>query len=540
MNLRSCKGSCLLGMLLSLLPSVHHATAQVYPDFAWAAMGNSPSLSWGPSTYSHGVAVDKAGNSFVTGEFRESAQFGGTKLIGARNVFLAFYNPFGQLVWVRQSEGVLESIANSVAVDPQGSAFLTGSFDGICTFGGISLTNMADNYGNLFIAKYSKKGEVLWARQMGTTGDDEGEAIAVDGSGNALVTGVLNLTQFIAGYPETDPKLQRIYIAKYGADGEVIWEKKIGANYFNVGLGVGVDDADNVYVTGHFQDTNLFGPNTISGHGMFLVKYDEAGNLIWVRQAQDASVAGMAVDNQGNIHLAGSFYSSATFGTISLTGNTGVQNGFVAKHDTSGKALWAKAIRSSSAGSGGVYSQYVSPRSIAVDGAGNCYATGNFMNVAVFGTISLTNYITPDEASPNQDCFIAKYNSEGDFLWVRDVGRLGDEAGTGIAVDPQGNVDLTGTFGGVITLGQTTLDASGSGMFLTQLPALYLTALDRPVRFGLVAESGRECVIEYSRDLTRWFGLVTNTMPASGFWEFNHGIISVPDQLFYRARSLSP
>ncbi|MCL5098722.1 MAG: hypothetical protein M1608_14565 [Candidatus Omnitrophica bacterium] len=526
MNLRSCKESCLLGMLLSLFPAVDHAAAQVYPDFAWAAGVNAR----GSIVYGAALAIDSVGNSYVCGNFNGDVSFGGIILTN-KGFFLAKYDPRGRLIWVKQDRNFgAERNRSAVAADAQGNVYVTGS-----------IFANAGAWGDLLLAKYDSDGDLIWLRQTGSDVVDYGSGVAVDKTGNVCVTGVFHLTVLgPLGDPVTDPALQKIFIAKYNAQGDMLWEKKIvgKGDSLNLGKGIGMDGEGNVYLTGRFVDTNLFGPNMVSGYGSFLAKYDGAGNLLWATNASKGMVEGIAVSDQGDSCLVGSSREGIlTFGNQTLMNPSHNILGFVVKYDRNGNALWAKSISVSP--SGPDYSTAVNPMRIAVDVSGNGYLTGNFSNIAIFGThqIAIENdtfgYVYPPDA------FIAKCDGNGNFLWARNIGR-GSKEGIGVAIDAEGSAYLTGNFGGELTLGKTILESYGPSFFVTQLPALYLTALDRPVRFGLAAESGRECVIEYSRDLTRWFGLVTNTMPASGFLEFNHGIISVPDQLFYRARSVSP
>ena len=130
---------------------------------------------------------------------------------------------------------------------------------------------------------------------------------------------------------------------------------------------------------------------------------------IWANQAggtgYDDTGYSIAVDANGNSYVTGSFFGSATFGTTTLTcsGNFGI---FVAKMDINGNWLWAKQAM-------GTYSNY--GNDIAVDANGNSYVTGYFWGNATFGTTTLTS-------SGEKDIFVAKLDSNGNWLWAKQAG----------------------------------------------------------------------------------------------------------------------
>ncbi|MCP1385132.1 SBBP repeat-containing protein [Runella salmonicolor] len=93
-------------------------------------------------------------------------------------------------------------------------------------------------------------------------------------------------------------------------------------------------------------------------------------------------------------------------------------------------------------------------RGIGVDASGNIYVTGYFQGTATFGTTSKTS-------AGSFDFFVAKYNSEGTFLWVQTAGGTGSDYANGIAVDAFGNVYVTGYFFGKASFGETSKTSAG-------------------------------------------------------------------------------
>jgi hypothetical protein len=182
-------------------------------------------------------------------------------------------------------------------------------------------------------------------------------------------------------------------------DGDFVWAKQMGGTDYDVGQGIAVDMAGNVYTTGYFQGTADFDPGpgsfnlTSTGNeDIFVSKLDSAGNLVWAKQMGGTSGdAGqdIAVDAAGNVYTTGFFYSTVDFdpgpGTFNLT-STGDTDIFVSKLDSAGNFVWAKQMGGTDPDAG---------YDIAVDAAGNVYTTGYFWGTADFdpgpGSFNLTS-----------------------------------------------------------------------------------------------------------------------------------------------------
>ncbi len=115
--------------------------------------------------------------------------------------------------------------------------------------------------------------------------------------------------------------------------------------------------------------------------------------------------------------------------------------------DSNGNWLWAKQA-------GGTSEEW--GIGVAVDSNGNSYVTGFYQESATFGTITLTS-------SGGNDIFVAKLDSNGNWLWAKQAGGTSYDEGVSIAVDTNGNSYVTGDFSGSATFGTTTLTSSGEG-----------------------------------------------------------------------------
>ncbi len=245
-----------------------------------------------------------------------------------------------------------------------------------------------------------------------------------------------------------------------------LWAKSAGEKNYMMAYAVAMDTAGNTYVAGMFSGTTLtFGSVTITNLGdydIFLVKYDVAGNVIWVRGAGGTDidyVTSLVVDASGNIYETGYFQSpSITFGSIILP-NTGSDDIFLVKYDANGNVLWA----TSAIGTG-----YDQANSVVADVSGNTYVTGFFYSPAfIFGSNTLTN------TTGSGDIFIAKYDTAGNVLWVKSVTGAFDDYGSSVGVDAAGNSYLAGYFDSyTLSFGSITLTKTGGeNIFLAKYDA---------------------------------------------------------------------
>jgi len=456
------------------------ATAQTQ-TFAWVkGMGGSD------NEQGNRVAVDGAGNVYVTGFFKGTADFdpgtGTANLTSAGNqdIFLAKYDAAGNYVWAKSMGGLYDDQGLDIAVDGSGKVYVTGIFKGTADFdpgtGTANLSSVATS-NDVFVSKYDTAGNYVWAKSVGGNGDDQGLGIAVDGSGNVHVTGY-----FSSATADFDPgtgvsNLSRvgtadIFVAKYDINGNYTWARNIGSSgNDNWGQAIGVDGSGNVYVTGYFFATVDFDPGTgtanlTSGGGcdVFLAKYDAGGNYVWAKQMggspsdYDAGY-GLAVDGSGNAYVTGIFTGTMDAdpgsGTANLTSG-GNYDVFFAKYDAGGNYVYAKKV-------GG--SNYDQSLDITADGSGNVYVTGYFTSATAdfdpgTGTANLTNN------AGGYDGFVAKYDAGGNYVWAEALSGPGNDQGMGVAADGFGNVYVTGTFSATTSdfdpgAGTATLTSAG-------------------------------------------------------------------------------
>ncbi|MFM9997254.1 MAG: SBBP repeat-containing protein [Phycisphaerales bacterium] len=359
----------------------------------------------------YGVAVDAAGNAHVSGYTNGS--LGGTNL-GGYDYFVAKYDASGALLWSRQGGTASDENGYGVAVDGAGNVYV-GGYSG----GSLAAPNAGSN--DIILAKYDSSGGLLWTRQSGTAGTDQGYGVAADNAGNAYVTGYSTGSLGAPNAGGFDAVL-----LKYDASGTLLWTRQAGTDGTDLGLGVGVDIGGNVYFGGYTGGA-LGGPSA-GGLDAYVIKYNASGTLVWSRQTgSDSTDIGLnlAVTAAGHAHIAG-----YTFGDMGGP-HAGGGDPFIARYDESGVLLWTRQPGTAAADQA---------YGVAVDGAGNAYLAG---------------FTEGDFAGPNAgsyDAFLAKYNASGTSLWTRQTGTSAEDRGIGVGVQPSGAAYITGptsgSFGG--------------------------------------------------------------------------------------------
>ncbi len=399
------------------------------------SQAQAPPYAWVTPHSQHPVgiialAVDVMGNCFITGQFGGTQDFDGQILTAsgaAQDLYLAKYNPNGQLVWVRQAGGINVGIQPfGIAVDPTGNAYVCGHLGALDGGGRISIGNLVVTLtgpqdGRAFVAKYDADGNALWVSTQAQANDfsncDIAYSIQLDPLGHIYVCGRADCIGEGAYVVKCDPGGNRLWSVTLAQSSET---NSASAN------SVALDAAGNAYVLGR---TDL--------SGMFLAKADNLGRVVWVRQAAVDSTfygAWVATDERGNCYVAGSFggYTNTIwFGDQSVTSRGGVDI-FLAKYDSNGSLQWVRDA-------GGT--AFDGCHGLVVDPQGRSYLTGNFGSIpADFGGT---------DAVPvgMNDIFLACYGPNGSLEWLKTAGGELADTAEAIALNGSGELCFAGGIG---------------------------------------------------------------------------------------------
>jgi len=286
------------------------------------------------------ASTDLSGNIFVTGLFGSSSlAFGTTTLTNTGSIFISKYDSNGNPIWAKNSIGTGVDFANGITTDSGGNVFVTGSFQGpTITFGTTTLTNSGLNR-DIFLIKYDQNGNVLWAKNTGSSANNSASSISLDPSGNILITGEFSSPTITFGtYTLTNSGLLDVFLAKYDTNGNVIWAKSMGGAGNDEGNSVKTN-TNSVFLTGTFKSSSItFDTKTLifpSGaiDPIFIAQYDLNGNVICASTLPSGGngFVGVSADNFNNAYLASTFQANPFIvgsNTLALTGSSNV---FVAK-----------------------------------------------------------------------------------------------------------------------------------------------------------------------------------------------------------------
>ena len=256
------------------------------------------------------------------------------------------------------------------------------------------------------------------------------------------------------------------------------WVQQIGGVGIDNGSAIVVDSMGNSYTVGTFNQTVDFDPSNnnftlVSGGSddVFITKLDPSGNFIWAKQiggVDSDQARAAAIDTLGNIYIASSFIGTINFATSS--GNVsfvsyGVSDIFLAKLDSLGNILWGRQI-------GGTSTDLV--EKMAIDGQGDIVLTGSFYGTTDFDPGTGVYNLTCSGTTVNSDVYVCKLNTNGDFIWAKQIGGIGYDFGNDITFDNSDNLCITGQFNGTCDFdpGFNTFNLTaigGSDVFILKL-----------------------------------------------------------------------
>jgi hypothetical protein len=394
-----------------------------------------------------GIAVDSSGSAYITG-YTNSTDFPmaspGTST--GYDVFATKLNPSGSaLVYSAYFGGSAEDCGFGIAVDNSGSAYITG-YTNSTNFPTVS-PSRGSNAGppDAFVTKLSPNGSALvYSTYLGGSDEDAGYGIALDGSGNAYVTG----ETWSINFPTKNPIYKSysgwsdVFITKVNPSGtELVYSTYLEGSDEDYSWAIAVDSSGSAYITGETWSTDFSTANPLywknSGESdVFITKVNPSGTELDYSTYYGGSGKdygrSIAVDSSGNAYITG-YTSSTNFPTTGpIQGsNAGPPDAFVLKLNAAGSA----SDYSTYLGGDGEDFGY----GIAVDKSGNAYVAGytNSTNFPTEGPIQ--------GANGSYDIFVTQLNSAGSALaYSTYLGGSGKDFAYSIALDSSGNAYITG------------------------------------------------------------------------------------------------
>jgi uncharacterized delta-60 repeat protein len=325
--------------------------------------------------------------------------------------------------------GAGSDVAEGVASAADGSSYVVGITD--------SFTR--DPFGNpspkIFIVKFAPNGSVTWQRIWnGTTIRGLGRPdVAVSADGSVYVTGI------------TADNGNDAVLLKFDTNGTLLWERAWGGAASDEGLAVATASDGSVYIAG---TATSFGP---SSSGLFVVKFDSAGNLVWQRISDGAQGNAVAVASDGSVYAAGTTPRPDQIGNFDIV---------VMKITAAGTLVWQRTY---SAG------EVVDPR--------GRMAVGSDGSIVMVGAIQTVSRRTADIAA-----LIVKLTSDGALVFDKQFDGKVSETGDGVAVAPDDTIYVAGT--------TTTFGAGDQDAFVLHLQPTGKKLLDAFTWGGTGFETG--------------------------------------------------
>nr|WP_293165585.1 Ig-like domain-containing protein [Okeania sp. SIO2C9] len=415
------------------------------------------SIGGSGSDYGRGIATDSDGNVWTTGYFSGSIDIDGDgnndlTSNGDEDSYVAKFDSNGNFLFAQNIGGSNEDRGYGIATDNNGNVWATGYFSGSIDIDSDGNNDLTNGNEDSYVAKFDSNGNFQFAKKIDAARPYDGLGIATDSNGNAWATGNFHGSIDIDSDGNNDLTSNGLidsYVAKFDSNGNFQFGKNIGARTNNdYGSGIATDSNGNVWTTGYFHDDidiDGDGDNDLTSNGYFdsyVAKFDSNGNFLFIKHIGGSGGdfgRGITTDTDGNAWATGEFS-----GNIDIDGdgnndlsNNGVSDSYVAKFDSNGNLLFAQNIGGSNSNSG---------NGIATDSNGNVWITGEFqgsMDIDGDGNNDLTS-------NSSYDSYVAKLDSNGNFLFAQNIGGSSSDIGNGIATDSNGNVWATGYFSGSI------------------------------------------------------------------------------------------
>lgn len=349
--------------------------------------------------------------------------------------------------WSTYFGGTGSDTGTACIVDNSNNIYLTGYTDSFTNIASGGYQNSHSGAANdAFLAKFNSSGTLIWATYYGGNGNDKGNSVAIDASGNIYMAGMTsssNNISSIGAQQTSNAGLDDAFLVKFDTNGNRIWATYFGGEYFDEGYSCAVDNSGNVFLAGFawssfgITSSGAHQPTTGGATDGFLAKYNSNGVKEWSTYygGELWETGYCTTDINGNVYLSG--FTSSTINIASPGAHqTAIgwgDDAYLAKFDTNGVRQWGTYY------GGDNYDWAYFP---ATDSQGNVYLTGH---TASTGVIATTGAYQTTVASANAyDAFLAKFDSNGNRIWGTYYGGTDHERASGCTVDNNDNVIMTG------------------------------------------------------------------------------------------------
>ena len=367
------------------------------------------------------LAIDASGRRFIVGSFRGTASFGDLPALVSQQedaYFLAL-DAGGRPLFAKRIGGTGLDYGGDVVVGSEGDVYLSGAFESPTIDLGSGPLRCAGVH-DIFLARYGADGDLRWARRYGDKQDQINLRLTADPQGGVAATGWFKGTVDFGAGPVRSPWNRAAFVARIDAAGRARWSNWFGYRYDYAETASAFDPSGRLYVSGGSDDQ----PPAKNDLGPVLLTYDERGQRLALRRfgggADNLSTA-LVADGQGVRMIVGS-RGSCDFGPRPPNGEEAL---YIASFDAQGNRQWSRRLMTS---------RILSVAAARIDGQGTTYLAGQYDEPA-------------GSFATHETGFVMAIDAAGEIRWRRNIFIGGMTWLSGLALDPAGRVVVTGASG---------------------------------------------------------------------------------------------
>ena len=340
-------------------------------------------------------------------------------------------------MWIKEIKGTGQVNPVEIIQDDNNNYYVYGNFNGELKIENLTINAVALQ--DIFIAKYSYTGDLIWFKHISGSGTESAYGFKLSKEKDAIYfSGVFNSNPInIAGTPIWNNGANDIFLAKMDLNGNIIWAKNVAyGNTHQMGGYFDIDMYGHIIMTGQFiSSVTFFGdygtlsvePENPVQRQNFIVKFNSEGEWIWSKLVQSSSdlsfIRNISIFNN-EYYLSGQIAGVVKYGNTTIaTLPTTYRSGIVLRIDLNGNLIWTRKVIPTNSDFYIIKHVY--------DNNGNQYIAGKFSSVRIrFDSTSTDTskklYLNAGPSATN-DLFLAKYARNGQFIWAKLFGGNKDE-----------------------------------------------------------------------------------------------------------------
>ncbi|MCH7658637.1 MAG: SBBP repeat-containing protein, partial [Bacteroidetes bacterium] len=359
------------------------------------------------------ILTKENGDIILAGTFRDSLLVDGSLIQSSKvsALFIASLAPAGNIKWLKILAAAPGIHANSICKDGAGNIYLSGSFREQTGFPTGQLTSKGQS--DIFLAKVSPAGNMLWVKQIGGKGNDQPQRVLWYNQ-NIFLAGNYN-RDIEVPVSLTSSEYGKSFIIKFSETGQLISTKTLAGNNKNLITGMTIDREGNIYTAGKFnkqlepEQGQFFNTATVAG---FVIKYSNNLNYKWTRiitEGEAYCLSGVTTDNNNRLFLTGTFREQLICNTETLENNTGNPYIFLLEYNSYGEEQWVKRFKGST--------DYI-PKTVMADKRNRIYLAGAFAGNGRFDSEEFLAKGRKDGFLVNllDPCTLLKYDLQDEYV----------------------------------------------------------------------------------------------------------------------------